>query len=86
MVVTIEIFKSSSSKLLGNRSKRIGEKTFSVDPNPKSKSMGYMVGYIQALEENGLETVVTKQFKGNSHMDGDKLVLDDEGNIAERES
>ena len=28
-------------------------KVFNVDPDPNSKSMGYMVGYIQACQDNG---------------------------------
>ena len=69
MVVTIKIFKPNSK--LKNKNwfnlhneplrKEVDEKIFNVDPNPSSKSMGYMVGYIQALEDHGLELVVLSQ-------------------------
>ena len=38
-------------------------KTFSIDPNPSSKSCGYMIGYIQALPDAGCETEVEEVIK-----------------------
>jgi len=37
---------------------KVGTKEFNVDPQPNSKSLGYMVGYINALEDNGFGTKV----------------------------
>ena len=37
-------------------------KTFNVDPSPNSKSMGYLVGYIEACGDYGLNvTVIDKE-------------------------
>ena len=42
-------------------------KTFSVDPNPKSKSMGYLVGYIEACGDMGLRVHVDHLLDNGNH-------------------
>ena len=58
IIVTVKVC-SPKTKL--RKAKEVGRKTFNVDPNPTSKSMGYMVGYISALEDRGFDTIVIKQ-------------------------
>ena len=53
-IVKIKIFKGDDEAKF---------KTFNVDPNPGSKSCGYMVGYIQALHDAGCETEVEEVVK-----------------------
>jgi hypothetical protein len=43
----------------------VGTKEFNIDPQPNSKSLGYMIGYINALEDNEFGTEVISNLKIN---------------------
>ena len=42
---------------------KVGTKEFNVNPNPESKSLGYLVGYINALEDHGFKTKVIESLR-----------------------
>ena len=50
--------KAVTISIINKEGYKVGTKEFNVDPTPKSKSLGYMVGYINALEDNGFKTKV----------------------------
>ena len=52
--VTINIY----SKKPDNNGHVVTTKTFSVIPSPNSRSMGYLVGYVQAQNDNGCRVEV----------------------------
>tara|TARA_R110002020_G_scaffold188842_7_gene387607 strand:- start:7473 stop:7637 length:165 start_codon:yes stop_codon:yes gene_type:complete len=50
--------KTVTISIVNKEGYKVGIKEFNVNPRPKSKSLGYMVGYINALEDNGFKTKV----------------------------
>ena len=52
--VTINIFSSKPDK----NGHVVRTRTFSVIPNPNSRSMGYLVGYVQAQNDHGCRVEV----------------------------
>ena len=51
--VTVNLFNKSCDD---DTKQLVGVKTFDVDGFVNSKSMGYMIGYIQCMNDNGLFT------------------------------
>ena len=52
--VTINIFSSKPDK----NGHVVRTRTFSVIPNPNSRSMGYLIGYVQAQNDHGCRVEV----------------------------
>ena len=48
----------SASIIIFKEGVEVGNKSFNVDPTPSSKSLGYLVGYITAVEDLGYKVLV----------------------------
>ena len=51
--VTVNLFNRACDD---DTKQLVGVKTFHIDGSVRSKSMGYMIGYIQCMNDNGLYT------------------------------
>ena len=51
--VTVNLFNKACDD---NTKQLVGVKTFHIDTSVRSKSLGYMIGYVQCMNDNGLFT------------------------------
>jgi len=49
--VTVHVYDKQCDD---NNKQLVGLKTFEIHPSPNSHSMGYMIGYVQCISDNGL--------------------------------